>query len=361
MRRWFSYFKITVRRLSAGALVLLIGVLAIIVVGTANISHFWRAWQSTISSMGTTRLGIIPLCAVFIYLCVQAYRRSGIAGLKERWRDEIKGGLLIVLAIWSSVFLWYLAFPEPEIFTAEEIQGFAHAATVVIVTDERNPKIVGMGVWADNQGYALTALRKASTTNDDMAIGVLIPFFMGKVLATGGGVIYTRGEPIHYDPDTGVQVVRVHNNPFTRGPVSIEAEDNVTGAKDVMSEKHDIPTRFNGLVSVGTSVFLAGAEERSSQKGDPVIFLREGRVVRIGDEHSASGQNIRLFTDIPFVPSFRGAPVFNSSKLLVGLVAPTLSGNVVVIPSQYLEASLQKARPKMTPIPCELGPKFCIH
>lgn len=360
MRRWFSYFKSRVRRLSAGVLVFLIGVLAVIVVAAENVSQLWRALESTISSMGTTRLGIIPVCAVFIYLCVQAYRRSGRAGLKARWRDEIKGGLLIVLALWISVFLWYLAFPEPEVFSAEELQGFAHAATVVIVTDESNPKIVGMGVWADNQGYALTTSRNPANS-DDLAIGVLIPFFMGKVLATGGGVIYTRGEPIYYDSDTGVQVVRVHNNPFIREPFSIEGEDNVTGAKDVMSEKHDIPTRFNDLVSIGTSIFLAGAEERSSQKGDPVIFLREGRVIRIGDEHSASGQNIRLFTDIPFAPSFRGAPVFNSSKLLIGLVAPTVSGNVVVIPSQYLEATLQKARPKMTPIPCELGPKFCNH
>lgn len=360
MRRWFRYFKSRLRRLSAGALVFLIGVLAVILAAAENIAHFWRALESTISSMGTTRLGIIPVCAVFIYLCVQAYRRSGIAGLKERWRDEIKGGLLIVIALWSSVFFWHLMFPEPEIFSAEELQGFAHAATVVIVTDERNPNIVGMGVWADKQGYALTTLRN-STNNEDMTIGVLMPFFMGKVLATGGGVIYSRGEPIHYDPDTGVLVVRVHNNPFIREPFSIEAEDNVTGAKDVMSEDHDIPKRFNSLVSVGTSIFLAGAEERSSQKGDPVIFLREGRVIRIGDEHSPSGQNIRLFTDIPFAPSFRGAPVFNSSKLLIGIVAPTVSGNVVVIPSQYLETTLQKAKPKMTPIPCEFEPKFCKH
>jgi hypothetical protein len=177
------------------------------------------------------------------------------------------------------------------------------------------------------------------------------PAVTGSLFTLAAGFTDVLGTSVYYDPETTVDVVRVYNNPFIRRKhMGALAEDTKTGRKETITEQYAVPCLFAAVPSVGESVFLAGAEE-SAEGGYPTRTLIEGNVTKISADTRIRDRFLRIYTNLPFKESYRGAPVLNRSRHVIGMVLDTPgSDNAVLIPASYLQYVMNKAKPLLTDI-----------
>jgi hypothetical protein len=195
---------------------------------------------------------------------------------------------------------------------------------VDLETDSPKQKLFGNGFWVDPKGYAVTCSRKRDSP---LIVGTMMPrIWDGKSTSYLAGVKYTWGESAYYDADTGVEVVRVYDNPFIRTIHTFVQHTPWNG----ITEKYWTACLSVGRPYVGEPIFLAAAEpnrdesdkDKDSGESVPEIELVEGKVTSLGDGTAPRHwSSLRIYTSLPSKPWCRGAPVLDTSRRVIGLVS----------------------------------------
>jgi hypothetical protein len=312
----------------------------------------WRALWLSISANGTTVLGLVATLLTSSALLIRVGLRRGWSGIKGHWSRHLQTGFNVLVVWWLIVFLYQTIFMPPEDFSAEEIERFAQGIVVVIASTDTASVPVGTGFWADDKGYAFTYgdPKESDTNRSIVRIGMVMtpPLLTGKLLTVITGVMYASGQLVYHDPDTGIKIVRVYNNPFSRKFHGFaEAEDTKSHEMERTIERYWVPQlSAQANVNVGDHLFLTGIEP--GDKENLAMSTIEGQVIRLGADTSSQKRFLRIYTSLPFKPSYCGAPVLNTTKSIVGMIACMPGSTSVVIPSQYLSAALLEAKPQMT-------------
>ncbi len=311
----------------------------------------WRAVWLSFDVNGVTGIGFIGwIFTTIVFLILKVYR-NGLASMKEHWNEDIKNVLASAGIWWLLVFIYQLIVMLPEKFSGEQIHDFSQGVVVSIASNNNDNSLIGTGFWIDKKGYIMTCSdpqRADVVLNNSMfKIGVIFPpLLTGKMLTVAGGVGYTFGEIVYYDYETGIYIIRVYNNPFMRTQhMFAEAENKETHQKEGTTEKYWVPSLSNDIVNENSQLFLAALEP--GEQGLPAINFIEGRIVRLGANLS-SKKHLRIYTDMPFKTSYRGAPVLDTTKSIVGIVCSASETSSVLVPSQYILDAITKAKPKMT-------------
>lgn len=301
----------------------------------------WRAWVLSVSALGTTLLAILVSVIAILVSLLLAGHQKGWLSMRRRWQQRIRDGVLFgVLVLWSAVFLWHFIFLPPETFSVDEIARFAQGIVVVRGSANEVSMLVGTGFWADERGYAFICRDPEESDADRSAVKVgmitMPPLLTGKLMALATGIMYGPGQLVYDDPETGIKLVYVENNPFTRKFHGFaEAEDINSGEVERSVEEYWVPQLSAQNVNVGDPLFLAGIELR--EKDTLAMSTVEGRVVGLWPSLSSPKRFLRISTSLPFKPSYCGAPVLSATKLIVGMVACVPGSTAVVIPVQYLK------------------------
>ncbi|GEM_PF-2747944 len=300
----------------------------------------WRAAGLSFYAMGTTLLGLIGLILTATFLLI----KNGWSNMIEHWK---RTGASALVLWWFLVFLYLFTFISPETFSVEEIKKFSQGIVVNIASNNFDSSLIGTGFWIDKKGHIITCSdpQKADLVlnNSNFRVGVMVPpLLTGKMLTVVLGVNYTSGEIVYYDSETGIFIIYVNNNPFMRKlHMFAEAENVETHQKESTTEKYWVPALSKDLVSVGSQIFLAAVER---DKEGPAINFLVGRVVKRGADTSRNKYYLRIYTDIPFKASYRGSPVLDATKSIVGVACSESETISVLIPSQSLVDIIAEAK-----------------
>ncbi len=323
--------------------------------------HLHRAFLFSFNARGTTFLGVVlATIGTFANWIIPAIMRVGAmkgrSGMKRmrrlaKWSNFAAPGFL--LAIWLFLVTWNFIFMPAPTFSVQQI---AQSSLGIVVSIAPNPDIrkVGTAFWVDSKGYIVTSSRQIE---DKEVVGVLAkPIIDGRMFGIAAGIRKVYGEVVYRDPSTTVEVVRVYDNPFiSKGHgVAIGIDDN--NHVEQTTEQYWVPCLADSLadssVAVGDEIFLSVVEPTSDDI--PQVVFTQGRVTSIGYDAQASKRFERIHTSLPFKPWYRGAPVLDASKRIIGIVLDTNgsdSSNAVLLPVKYLHTILNEAKPKMTDLP----------
>jgi hypothetical protein len=320
-------------------------------------THLWRAVKATIALRGTTIVGIAwsilyPTLSR-LYDAIIAFRQKGRLGMKDQIKKHrLVSSLAVVGAGWIILVIWNFIFMRPPSFSGAEIAEFSQGVVVNLGSTYFSEDTIGTGFWIDTKGYILTCFPKPVA---NPGVAELIPDLKGSLFIIAGAAIHARGEMVLFDTETGIEVVRVYENPFVRKLHAVWSTENTkTHRKEATTEKFWVPCLSSNLVNVGEPIFLAGIEP--GVKGEPELSTVEGRVTRIGIDMNVNERFLRIYTNLPFKTSYRGAPVLDASKFVIGIVMDSAggggveAGNAVLIPAKYAVDALTEAAPLMCPI-----------
>lgn len=324
--------------------------------------HLWRAVQLSVSARGNTFVGIGGTLVYPIIIAIRdgtrVFWEKGWPGVRDLIKQRYAMALSIAGAIWLILVMWNFIFMEPRSFSVSEIADYSQGIVVDLAATDSNRDAIGTGFWVDAKGYMLTCSQKREMK---LAVAAIFPpHLQGRFLIESGSM-YTPGESIYFDSDTGIELVRVYNNPFIRNMhLFASVEDKKTHKiKEFVTEKFWVPCLSPDLAKVGEQIFLVGVEpsQDPAQSSDkfPEVSVVEGRVIRLGLDTSVKKHSLRIYTTLPWKASYRGSPVLDLSKRVIGIVMDLDSGEVgtgnsVLIPAKYAVNALTEATPSMSKI-----------
>ena len=107
-----------------------------------------------------------------------------------------------------------------------------------------------------------------------------------------------------------------------------------TGKVIGVEEQYRVPEISKEMAKVGEDVYLVCVESHGVEFTTRTV---SGRVERIGTDRvlGQGGRILRIYTSIPYLPIYRGAPVLDASEQLVGIAEESDSGTII-IPSTYI-------------------------
>ena len=89
----------------------ILAIIRYLVPSMASVEHrAQRAWELSVSGMGTTTMAIIVVFLVASLLLVKAYYQHRWHGVRQHWDQWVKDGLYILIAVWLFSFFWYFIF-----------------------------------------------------------------------------------------------------------------------------------------------------------------------------------------------------------------------------------------------------------
>jgi hypothetical protein len=327
-------------------------------------SRLLRAAQLSITARGTTFLGIVFALVYPAYIALaegkRAYRQEGTPGLRKLFGERYAKTLEISAGIWAALVIYNFIFIGSPIFSTPQVADFSKGIMVDLeaVTFASKQEIVGNGFWVDPKGYVVTCARKRDSP---LRVGTMLPSVWDvsdtESIYSLSGVKYTWGQSAFYDSDTGVEIIRVFENPFIRTSHTGVRQ----GLGSEITEAYWTACISDTRPEVGEPIFLAASEpgtqgsDPNDGKSPPEIMLTEGRITRLGNEMSGPGHwsSLRIYTTLPLKRWYRGAPVLDASRKVIGVVADSPegdTGDAVLVPAKYIIDALRAASPSMTVI-----------
>lgn len=336
----------------------------------ASFHRFYRAVEFCFSASGITiALGLSFLVESSRLLLFRPQR--GLRDLMKTLRKDWEMVLMLPCMFWISVLVYFLLFQPVETFLPEEISKCTENGSVGIIFSGTNAAAdslidatpSGSGFWVGSRGYFVT-WTQPSFPVEKLTVCVLLPTdYNGEQISTFGNAFLTGGTNIIFHQQTGIEILYVPLNPFsgrapfyTYGDNSKDKHGNVNSVPLISGmtlnggswcspmlqrEKYSALPISDKPVSVGQSVFLIAAEPGTARECLSLSF-RQGTVTSIHPNGLEVFDNdLRINTTLPFSLSYRGAPVLDSTKSIVGVVSGESETTCVLIPSQYLLRELK--------------------
>jgi len=196
----------------------------------------------------------------------------------------------------------------------------------------------GTAFWVHHRGFAATC--SASIHNRiGQRIAAIVPFplLAGEMMEVNGGAMITEAR-IQAQDGKGVVILSVENDPFSRQMhMFSSAKDSKSGKTESQKERYSVPLLARTLANVGDNVFMVGIEPGVL----PTFSTREGHILRVG----GTDDGIRIFTTIPYKPTYCGAPVLDKATAVIGMVVgKSGDGETEVAPVRSIVSLLKQAQ-----------------
>ena len=315
-----------------------------------------RAWERMVHiTLGTTTVGLLVPVLVFVVVRAgwrmrQPTHRQWWLAIIDDWKEITRDGVCAFAAILIILFIWniYRVEHEKPVLTSRQMAEYVNGTILAISNDQsfvgsgKYPPAVGVGFWVSTNGYALTCMRQFHVPTQTN-VNVLVPLFPipnGTLVHVATAFYNTPSFKWGYDPETGMLLLWVPNNPFQIHPAAGIMNSKI-GTIDGVVEKHKVPAICKTLTPVGETIYLVCIDTEEELERN--IRVIEGRVEGLGTDASCYYRFIRIHTSIPFKPIYLGAPLVNVSGEVVGIVADSKSSQTVVIPSIYFSELLQSS------------------
>ena len=308
------------------------------IVGTlATLGHrIYRSLWCTIEANGFTFLGLFTALAIPTIYLIRIYVREGWPGMRA-WFQSGRIAFTVLTICWLLSFLYYLIFLPLETFTSQQIADFGQGLVVKIAPAGGAPMPCS-GFWANKNGDVVT-WSKESGKSPVKVFGLIPPLLGGNMITVASGLIAMNGVPVSYDAATGISILRVQENPFSRKLHAFaQARNSRTQEVETTTEKYFIAPISKEKAEAGNKIFLIATELDSD--GFDAIATIEGSITRVSVDTSKNDKYLRIHTSIPFKTSYLGAPLLSDTKLIVGMVAGEQGSNCIAVPAQYLAGVL---------------------
>lgn len=238
------------------------------------------------------------------------------------------------------VKIWPGPIPIPSL---EEISQFASGATMSVGLQDN---VVATGFYIHHEGYAVTCIDSeempVKPKIERPAVFLVTPTFGGHLVEAVG---YTQlGGFIKRYNDSGLEIVQVPpTHPSDKPMTRIEQ----TAKREAMMGFIWILPLTSELPKDGEKIYLYGAEAWKPKalvpNEPPTYTAREGKILRT----SFGDRGIRLYAQIPFRTSYCGAPVLNTSKVVIGMALRQSGDEVIVVPARYIISIMREGGVKM--------------